>query len=346
MEPGIAAGNPATAAAGAEILADGGNAADAAVAASLASCVAETVMTGPARRRARDLLGRGVADGARTSTASAPCRRGEGADAARAAGAVRRGARPLRDRAGVVRGARRAGRARRAARAVRAAAVARPLRAGAAARARRRRDAAGAGLVPRDARAGDDDGRGRAHLRAGRTCSLQAGRHAAAARAREGAGAPARRGRARRRTPARSPRSLLVAHARRGAASSPPTTSRRTRRAGASRSRSTYAGTRVLTRGGLCRTCRTLLPRLPRAARSERDGARARARCPRSTTRGAETHTTNPSRRRRARGTRASFTTSLGLGSGDFLPGPRPAPEQHARRDRPRRRRARARASG
>jgi gamma-glutamyltranspeptidase/glutathione hydrolase len=43
---GIAAGHPATAAAGAEILADGGSAADAAVAASLASCVAETVMTG------------------------------------------------------------------------------------------------------------------------------------------------------------------------------------------------------------------------------------------------------------------------------------------------------------
>ena len=42
----VAAGHPATAAAGAEILAEGGNAADAAVAASLASCVAETVMTG------------------------------------------------------------------------------------------------------------------------------------------------------------------------------------------------------------------------------------------------------------------------------------------------------------
>ena len=46
MEPGIAAGHPATAAAGAEILAAGGNAADAAVAATLASCVAETIMTG------------------------------------------------------------------------------------------------------------------------------------------------------------------------------------------------------------------------------------------------------------------------------------------------------------
>jgi gamma-glutamyltranspeptidase/glutathione hydrolase len=42
----IAAGHPATADAGAEILADGGSAADAAVGACLASCVAETVMTG------------------------------------------------------------------------------------------------------------------------------------------------------------------------------------------------------------------------------------------------------------------------------------------------------------
>jgi len=46
MGPVIAAGHPATAEAGAEILADGGTAADAAVGACLASCVAETVMTG------------------------------------------------------------------------------------------------------------------------------------------------------------------------------------------------------------------------------------------------------------------------------------------------------------
>jgi gamma-glutamyltranspeptidase/glutathione hydrolase len=46
ISSGIAAGHPATAEAGLEILADGGSAADAAVAASLASCVAETVMTG------------------------------------------------------------------------------------------------------------------------------------------------------------------------------------------------------------------------------------------------------------------------------------------------------------
>jgi gamma-glutamyltranspeptidase/glutathione hydrolase len=42
----VAAGHPATADAGLEVLSDGGSAADAAVAACLASCVAETVMTG------------------------------------------------------------------------------------------------------------------------------------------------------------------------------------------------------------------------------------------------------------------------------------------------------------
>jgi gamma-glutamyltranspeptidase/glutathione hydrolase len=46
MTAAVAAGHPATAEAGAEILAAGGSAADAAVAAALVSCVAETVMTG------------------------------------------------------------------------------------------------------------------------------------------------------------------------------------------------------------------------------------------------------------------------------------------------------------
>ncbi|MDP9286443.1 MAG: gamma-glutamyltransferase family protein, partial [Actinomycetota bacterium] len=46
MAAAIAAGHPATADAGAEILAAGGSAADAVVAAGLASCVAETLMTG------------------------------------------------------------------------------------------------------------------------------------------------------------------------------------------------------------------------------------------------------------------------------------------------------------
>ena len=43
---GVAAGHPATVVAGIEILEEGGSAADAAVAASFASCVAETLMTG------------------------------------------------------------------------------------------------------------------------------------------------------------------------------------------------------------------------------------------------------------------------------------------------------------
>jgi gamma-glutamyltranspeptidase / glutathione hydrolase len=46
MRAGVAAGHPATAAVGADILADGGTAADAVVAMALASCVAETVMSG------------------------------------------------------------------------------------------------------------------------------------------------------------------------------------------------------------------------------------------------------------------------------------------------------------
>jgi gamma-glutamyltranspeptidase/glutathione hydrolase len=46
MRAGVAAGHPATCEAGIEILEDHGTAADAAVAACLASCVAETVMTG------------------------------------------------------------------------------------------------------------------------------------------------------------------------------------------------------------------------------------------------------------------------------------------------------------
>src|SRR3954447_26861051 len=43
---GVAAGHPATARVGLSVLEGGGSAVDAAVAASLASCVAETVMTG------------------------------------------------------------------------------------------------------------------------------------------------------------------------------------------------------------------------------------------------------------------------------------------------------------
>src|SRR4051795_12189928 len=68
LGPAVAACHPATAAAGAEILAAGGSAADAAVAAGLASCVAETVMTG--------LLGGGYAiyyDAARETALNLDC---------------------------------------------------------------------------------------------------------------------------------------------------------------------------------------------------------------------------------------------------------------------------------
>jgi gamma-glutamyltranspeptidase / glutathione hydrolase len=68
LPPGLAAGHPATVEAGVEILEDGGSAADAAVAAALASCVAETVMTG--------LLGGGHAiylDGASGTVANLDC---------------------------------------------------------------------------------------------------------------------------------------------------------------------------------------------------------------------------------------------------------------------------------
>src|SRR5436853_523320 len=81
IQAAVAAGHPATAAAGAEILAEGGTAADATVAAALASCVAETVMTGlvgggpgsygAAGRWRSDLCaGRPPADGRRTPGAA------------------------------------------------------------------------------------------------------------------------------------------------------------------------------------------------------------------------------------------------------------------------------------
>jgi gamma-glutamyltranspeptidase/glutathione hydrolase len=68
VPPAVAAGHPATTSVGVEILEAGGSAADAAVAAALASCVAETVMTG--------LLGGGHAiylDAARGSVRNLDC---------------------------------------------------------------------------------------------------------------------------------------------------------------------------------------------------------------------------------------------------------------------------------
>ena len=68
LPSGVAAGHPATVEAGIEILEEGGTAADAAIAACLATCVAETVMTG--------LLGGGFAiywDAASATAANLDC---------------------------------------------------------------------------------------------------------------------------------------------------------------------------------------------------------------------------------------------------------------------------------
>ena len=79
-----------------------------------------------------------------------------------------------------------------------------------------------------------------------------------------------------------------------------------------------YAGTRLFTRSGLSRVPETLprLPELRRLSESERAVALART----LEARGAEGHTTNLVAAD-ADGSACVLTTSLGLGSGDFLPG-------------------------
>ena len=317
---GVAAGHPATADAGAEILADGGYAADAAVAAALASCVAETVMTGllggghaiyfdAASGRARNLDCFCADAGARAPTARRRARP--------PGGAVRRRARPLRSRAGVVCRAGRARGARAAVGGARAPAVAAARRARAAARPGRRRDAAGARRVPRDARAGDDAARGRAHLCAGRDdCCAPASGSSSPASSRRSSRSQPRAPRA--RTPGRSRASLLALSDERGGlltaddlrayeAALERAGARRRGSAGAS---SPAAGSRA------SRAART--PAAPRGAlggrprRRARRGARRRA--------GPETHTTNLVTVD-SDGNACVLTTSLGLGSGDWLPG-------------------------
>ena len=112
------------------------------------------------------------------------------------------------------------------------------------------------------------------------------------------------------------------------------------RRAGPSRSRS---------RGSACASSPAAAsPASP--ARSRGSGRCARSRRPSASlalvaaldaAAGPETHTTNLVAVD-ADGNACVLTTSLGLGSGDWLPGARPAPEQHARRGRPDSRPARA----
>jgi len=79
-----------------------------------------------------------------------------------------------------------------------------------------------------------------------------------------------------------------------------------------------YAGTRVLTRDGLAELPQ-LLPRLP-SLRDLDETDRVLHLLPLLELRGAETHTTNVTTVD-GEGNVCVFTTSLGLGSGDFLPG-------------------------
>ena len=180
------------------------------------------------------------------------------------------------------------------------------------------RDAARARVLPRDARAGDDDARGRAHLRAGRPAARD-GRPPRAAGPRRSARVARRRGR-RRRVHRDDRRSLLALSDERGGL----VTARRPRgvrgRAGREPVEAAWLGRRFLTRGGLSGVPETLA-RAAAAART-RAGRARRSRCSRRSTaaRAGDAHD-EPRRRRRATGNACVLTTSLGLGSGDFLPG-------------------------
>ncbi len=116
-------------------------------------------------------------------------------------------------------------------------------------------------------------------------------------------------------------------------ASSRRLTCRPTRRAGASRSRTPYLGTRFLTRGGLSRVPETL-PRL-RRLRGLSAGERAVRLARALDERVREGHTTNVSVVD-GEGNACVLDDEPRVGVGRLPAGPRPPPEQHARGDRPR----------
>ena len=332
---GVAAGHPATARAGAEILADGGSAADAAVAASLASCVAETVMTGllggghaiyydaaPARARNLDCF-------CAVPGLGAPCARAGARPSRRP---LRRGARPLRGRAGVVRRAGRRRRARRAVGGVRPAAVARgssSRRCGSRATASRCRPRTSACLAMLEPVMTMREG---ARMYAPGGALLRDRRRARAARARRtrSSRSPtrARRGAYTGTIGRVAPRALARARRARHRA----TTSTRTRRAGASPSRRRGSAGASSRRGGLSGVPETLA-RLPRLARALARRSASSPSSMRSTARRArDAHDEPRHGRRRRQRVRPDDEPRARLGR--LAPGPRPAPEQHARRGR------------
>ena len=343
-EPAVAAGHPATTAAGARDPRGGRDRLPTPRSrACLASCVAETVMTGLPRRRARDLLGRGLRRRAqprlllrraererRAARSSWTCR------SARSSSTTRSGAASCAV-PGVPAGLdalwREYGRLP----------WARALRAGAAARARGRADAAGARRLPRDARAGDDDARGRADLRArGPTARVRAsGSSSRGSSARsswsptEGAASVYRGSIAESLLELVSERDGVVTRddlaAYEAMWAEPVEVS--------------YAGTRFLTRGGLAGVA-PALERLPRlCAASTRPRARSALLDALDDERGPTAHTTNLVTVD-ARGQRLRPDHEPRARLRRLAPRPRPAPEQHARRGRPARRRRSSRERG
>ena len=157
MRGAVAAGHRLTAEAGAQVLADGGNAVDACIAAAFVSWVTESPLTGPGAggfmlvHRASDRVD-ARARPLRHRPGPRPAARRDASDGRGGGRLHARVVADLPDRAGLLRGAGGRGRARRGAPPLRDVALARAARAGDRARARGRRAERAAGLPARDPR--------------------------------------------------------------------------------------------------------------------------------------------------------------------------------------------------